>query len=458
MKPLINRLSCRWLGVGLSFAAALAVQAQTQVTFQVDMSSENAGTPSAVYISGSFNGWGYQSPSAALVNAGGSIWTNTFTVTDPPGTVESCKFQDNLTGWEPVANNRQFVLGSGTQVLPLTQWDVSNWPTPTNQVTFRIDLSAQVLLGNFTNGAPNNTITVSGDFEGWDNGQVLTNNPALSGNASNVYSGTFGVPGFPPAPVNYKFRMNGGWENPASTGGNNRSTTVTNNEVLPLVYYNDNSVYDLVTSNMTVTFSVVVTNGELEDTGYAFVKGVDTVWINGNFFDSNGNIVPVGSGGWWGWNTGLGGSAPAIAEMMEEGDSDTYTNSFVVPRGSSIFVTYKYSYDQYDDENGFQTNHVRLIRSYPPSYVFPTDAWSYSLPFSNTLATIVEPDFGNLAIGAPSAGQLPITWLGRPGVVLQNSSSLTAGVWNTNNGTDATMSTNWPNGGGAQFFRLLKKQ
>jgi hypothetical protein len=71
----------------------------------------------------------------------------------------------------------------------------------------------------------------------------------------------------------------------------------------------------------------------------------------------------------------------------------------------------------------------------------------------------VEPDFGYLAIGAQSAGKLPITWLGRPGVVLQNSATLT-GSWNVNGGTDGTQATNWSNAGGntAEFFRLMKKQ
>lgn len=453
MKLFIPSFPRRWLAVGFSFAAAVAVQAQTQVTFQIDMSSETAGTPSSVYISGSFNGWTYEAATNALVNAGGTIWTNTFLVTDPPGTVESCKFQDNLTGWEPLAANRQFVLGTGTQVLPLTEWNTSDWPTPTNQVTFQVDMSAQVLLGNFTNGNVNNTITVSGDFEGWDNGLPLTNNPTLSGDASNIYSGTFGVPGFPPAPVNYKFRMNGGWESPTSTSGGNRTASVTNNEVLPLVYYNDNSIYDLVTSPITVTFTLYMTNGTATDSGGTFTKGSDILYVSGDWLN------------WPSW--GLL-SLPQDQQMVEVGSSDYYTNSFVIPKGNSIYITYKYSVDGLDNENGTGTNHVRLIRTYGPTYTFPSDIWSWTVmqpgngnpyPLAGLAVTnIVEPDFGYLAIGAQSGGQFPITWLGRPGVVLQNNASLSSGNWNTNTGTDGTMSTNWPNTGSDQFFRLLKKQ
>ena len=458
MKPITHPdFFRRWLGLGLSFAAAVAVQAQTQVTFQIDMSTETATPVMAVYISGSFNGWGYQVPATALINVSGTIWSNTFTITDPPGTVENCKFQDNTTGWEPLSNNRQFILGTNTQpqVLPLTTWNANTtWPPgPTNQVTFQIDMSAQVLLGNFTNGDPNGSITVSGDFEGWNGGDVLTNNPTINGAGSNVYSGTFGVQGFPPASVNYKFRMNGGWESPVSTGGNNRTASVTNNQVLPLVYYNDNSIYDLVTTPITVNFTLYMTNGTATDSGGTFTKGSDILYV---------------SGAWLNWPSWGLLSLPPSQTMVEVGTSDYYTNSFVILKGTSVYMTYKYSVDGFDNENGTGTNHVRLIRSYGPTYSFPSDVWSWTVmqpgdgnPYTLdglAVTNLVEPDFGYLAIGSQAGGEFPITWLGRPGVVLQNNSSVNSGIWNTNNGTDGTQSTNWSNAGSAQFFRLLKKQ
>ncbi len=422
----------------------------------VDMTSVSPG-PTDVEISGSFNGWPGPGSGSQLVNVSGNIWSNTVTLSDAPGTVESCKFTYNPGGnWESI-NNRQFILGPTTQsqVLPLTSWNSNTtWPpAPTNQVTFQIDMSAQVLLGNFTNGDPNGSITVSGDFEGWDNGKVLTNNPTIVGKGSNVYSGTFGVQGFPPAPVNYKFRMNGGWESPVSTGGNNRTASVTNNQVLPLVYYNDNSIYDLVTSNVTVTFTLYMTNGTATDSGGTFTKGSDILYVNG---------------AWLNWPSWGLLALPASQQMTEVGSSDYYTNSFVIPKGTSVYMTYKYSVDGFDNENGTGTNHVRLIRSYGPTYSFPSDVWSWTVmqpgngdPYSVTgldVTNLVEPDFGYLAIGAEADGEFPITWLGRPGVVLQNGSSLSGGTWSTNNGTDGTESTNWPNAGSAQFFRLLKKQ
>jgi hypothetical protein len=119
-------------------------------------------------------------------------------------------------------------------------------------------MSAQVALGNFIPGDPvNGTIWVAGDSfaSTWNTGgyYVLTNNSNLSGNLSNVYSAVVPTLGFLPInPINYKFRMNGGWESVA-----NRTTVITNNpQVTPLVYYNNNSIYDLMTSPVTVSFSI----------------------------------------------------------------------------------------------------------------------------------------------------------------------------------------------------------
>ena len=432
--------------------AAVAAQAQTAVTFQIDMSTETT-TPTAVYISGSFNGWPYQSASTALINIGGTIWSNTFIVTDPPGTVESCKFQDDVSGWENVPANRQFVVATGgTQVLPLTIWDNSNWPTPTNEVTFQLDMNAQVLTGAFVPGQAGQTITVSGDFEGWDNGLPLTNNPTLPGSLSNIYTGTFPAVGYPGGlTINYKFRENGGWENPASTGGNNRQAAITNvNQVLPLVYYNDASVSDLVLSNIAVTFSVYMPDQTALANGGTFTKGVDTIAINGDWL------------GWWGWGVN---AEPASTVMTEAGTSDVYTNTFIIPKGNSLQLTYKYGVDGLDNENGFATNHSRYIRSYGPSYTFPQDTWSYIIcppgtPYPNpgiTSTNIVEPSFGYLTIGTPNSdGFLPINWLGRLAVVLQSQSSLTGGAWTDVPGTDSAQLKYTQNTGSNQFFRLKK--
>ncbi len=228
-----------------------------------------------------------------------------------------------------------------------------------------------------------------------------------------------------------------------------------------MVFYNNNGVSDLVQSDTAVTFTLHLPDGTPDKGGVPFVKGVDTVYVNGTFFAADGSLVRAGTGGWWTWNTGFGGSQSSANQLFQVGSSDDYTNTFVMAQGSSLYLTYKYSVDGFDDEHGTGTNHMRLIRSYGPTYTLPVDSWSWTLPNQSTIMTpgsngIVEVDFGYLSAGKPAAGKVPVTWLGRPGVVLQNSSSLTGG-WTDNEATDAAMSTNWPNAGSSQFFRLKKK-
>jgi len=470
MKPFIpHEFSRRWLGVGMTLMAA-AAYAGTTVTFQVDMTTVSSPTPpSYVSVSGSFNGWPSPPPgqtvsgtsdpvtnSLLVVQGTSKIWTNSFVITDPPGTVEQYKFQSDLSGWEGIAN-RTFTLGADgtTQVLPVVYWNDTPPNAPTNQVTFQVDMTPQVVTKTFVNGT--GILNVSGNFTGWGDGLPLTNNPAASGLASNIYSGTYPVVGYTPTTAQYKYRANGGWED-----GSDHFATITNStQVLPLAYYNNASLSDLMAEPTLVTFSLYITNGTPDKDGSPYVKGIDRLYINGNFFahDSSGTVVPAGTGGYWTWNVLAypANTGPASAELIESAIPDVYTNSFLLPAGSGYKIEYKYSQDGFDDENGFQTNHVRYVRTYPPAYVFPQDVWSFLVtpPYPNPL--VVEPSFGNLAIGSAVGGNLPITWLGRPAVVLQHSSTLSGGIWISEDATSGTQFTNWPNAGGNQFFRLFKK-
>jgi hypothetical protein len=73
-----------------------------------------------------------------------------------------------------------------------------------------------------------------------------------------------------------------------------------------------------------------------------------------------------------------------------------------------------------------------------------------------------------LTVGALSGGNVPVTWLGRPGAHLQVTSDLVSGSWQDLIATDGTnwtvgysstngfvSQTNWPASGKA-FFRLVK--
>ena len=434
-------------------------------------------------VAGSFNSWG---TAANMTPMGNGVYSVTLADTSGPGTSDY-KFQSPQNSWSDInfANpdfgngdgNGSYVTTSNPQSVPVVL-DLPNGrfyalapiPPPFNNVTFQLDMSEQVAFGNFVNTSPTTLLPVNsvavGGFNGdWGTDQVLTNytilypddpNPGLK---TNLYIGTFATQGYLPITFNWKFRVNnldGGYEQPVSTGGGNRTTTLTQqNTILPVTSYDDLGLGDLVLAPTTVTFSLYMPDGTADDGNptYYFAKGSDQLFVNG---------------AWVGWNNDTWGLnlLPTTQELFEVGDSDVYTNSFVIPRGNSIYMTYKYSIDGFDDENGMNTNHIREIRSYGPNYSFPQDVWSWSIANQSTIlqpglptstTNIVEIDFGNLAIGAPVGGTFPITWIGRPDVLLQNSSDLTSGSWNTVDGTDATQANNWPNSGSAQFFRLIKQ-
>ena len=413
--------------------AATAAQAQNPVTFSVDMTSQ----PSAVdvYVRGSFNGYNLANK---LTNNGSGTYTGTVDIAGSPGDVQALKFYyDPGANWENDPN-RQFVLTGGPQVLPLTAWN-QQYPAPTNNVTFQVDMSAQILLGRFTN-APDGYVRVAGAFNGWSASIDFTNNPAASGSASNIYRQTLQVTGFPGGnPGDYKFRAPIGdtWE----SINNRPSFTLTGgDQVLPLVFYNNASACDLLATATPVTFTLSMTNGTVDKDGIAFNKAADKVYINGDFL------------GWWGWNTGFGGSEGPAYEMTNNPvGSDLYQQTLLVPKGQSLAITYKYSINGFDDEAVMQTNHVRYIRNLSGAFSMPQDNF-----LTNSAAVRVEPSFGDLKVGSKSGGNIPITWLGRQCVVLQTRTNLTSGSWQDLPATEATGATNLPVTSSAQFFRLKK--
>ena len=427
-------------------------------------------------IAGDFNSW--TGTASLLAAIGNGVYSNNIVVATAGSF--GYKFQSPAGNWSDINfANPDFGNGNGNgsylttvanQTLPVVL-DLPDGrfyvgapiPPPTNYVTFQLDMSEEVALGNFFNNESTNSVAVGGFNGDWGTDQQLTNytvlNPGDSnpGLKTNLYIGTFATQGYLPITFQWKFRVNnldGSYEQPVSTSGGNRSTTITQQStVLPVTSYDDLGLGDLTLNNITINFSVLVTNGAPDDATptYHFIKGTDQVYI---------------SGSWLGWPKWGYQALPPNQQMMEVGTSDVYTNSFVIPRGTSIYMTYKYSFNGVDDENGGNTNHIREVRSYGPTYNFPQDVWSWTVlqpgngnpyPLAGLAVTnIIEPDFGYLTIGGPSGGNLPITWLGRPAVLLQQAPTVN-GAWTTLSGTDGTQSTNWPDVGTAQFFRLMKQ-
>ena len=143
--------------------------------------------------------------------------------------------------------------------------------------------------------------------------------------------------------------LDGGYESPASTSGQNRTTTLTSqNTTLPVIFYDDLSYYDLVLSPITVTFTLYMTNGTPDDTGHAYDDTSDLIYISGSWL------------GWPTWGTDSD-VFPASQQMFEVGLSDYYTNSFVIPTGNSIYLDYKYSLNSIDLSTTFGAEVVDVL-------------------------------------------------------------------------------------------------
>jgi hypothetical protein len=292
-----------------------------------------------------------------------------------------------------------------------------------------VDMSVQILTGHFDPAA--DTVQARGSFQSptsWTGGFTLTNSP---GN-TNLYTGTYLDSSAPGTAEEFKYVIVkagddvNSWNN--GEGRSNRGFTLASSaQTIPAAYFNDVDVHDILTADTWVTFSVNMTNAVGFGDGITFAPP-HGVWVNGDF-------IP-----WYSWN-----SAPGNYQMTNSGAGDMiYSLTLLIPKGNSLALTYKYGIDSADDEAGFAQNHVRYIRA----------TGAYTMPLDRFGAQLVEPAVGSLAVGAKSAGHVPVTWNGRPGVHLQTSSNLT--TWQDLPATDGLSSTNYPVGAGATFFRLVK--
>ncbi|MDB6110399.1 MAG: hypothetical protein JWR69_2149 [Pedosphaera sp.] len=426
------------------------VPTTNMVTFQVDMAAQIFlgkfdTAVDTIEARGSFQNWSAGFPLTNSPTAT-NIYKGVYPITDAAGSIENYKFVvdggNGPLGWENPAstggNNRTFtLLNTNAQTLPLVLFNDQPIPSFTNMVTFQVDMTVGVLQGKFVVGT--DILEVRGSFQLWNSGFVLTNDPS-AGN-TNLFTGVYAVTDGAGTVEQYKFVVDGGngplgWESPASTGGNNRTFTLanTNHQTLPAVYFNDTALNDILTADTVVTFSVNMANAVGTD-AHAFDTNVDSVYLNGV-----NNGVP---GSFWGW--GLFPPVPAMTNNPP--GSSIYSTEVLVPAGSPLSVSYKYGINGADNEAGFAQNHLRYIRA----------TGTYSMPLDTFGTQYAEPAFGNLAIGAKTAGHVPITWLGRAGVHLQTTTSLGAGhVWQDLASTDGLNSTNYPVGAGNVFFRLVK--
>jgi hypothetical protein len=416
------------------------------VTFQVNMAYQITNPAPTfdplndkVEVRGDFyNDW---NSGFLLVQVGNTTaYTNTFDITSAtPGSLVQYKFHTygNDDDWESLPGdiytngygNRAFILASSAQTLPPAYFN-DQWGG-TVSLTLRVDMTPQILVGNFIPGS--DTIEARGSWDGWSSGVTLTNNPTSA--TSNIYSQTLAIGSPAPGGLGaYKFHHYGYSPDTWESIDNRIFLATSPATVLPPAYFNNQETSDLLPADTYVTFSVNMTNAMGIDY-YQFVPGQDPVYINGDFL------------GWWTW-----GNPPPQYQLSQVGDSEVYTITLLIPEGNPVALTYKYSIGEYgyyfyaaDNEAGFQMNHVRYIRT-TGSYVLPLDTFGVQLG---------EPVVGALNINPSTPGHVNVTWNGRPGMHLQTSTNL-SGPWKDMPATEAQSSTNYPVGPGNTFFRLVK--
>jgi len=223
-------------------------------------------------------------------------------------------------------------------------------------------------------------------------------------------------------------------------------------QTLPVVFWNDEDPNNVLLVPTTVTFTVNMTNA-VDVFGNPFDPANDLVMVDGTFVTPNWPVMDHAA------DPVINSDYPSHVLQNNPPGSSFYTDTFTVPPGTSLEIFYKYGIyhnssalnTNVDNEAGFGDNHERYIRALG-TYNFPVDI--FGIQRTNPAAA-TEPSFGNLAIGQPAAGQLPITWLGRPGVYLQSTTNLVTGVWVNVNATDGTNSDSWPQTAGSEFFRLV---
>jgi hypothetical protein len=456
------------------------------VTFQVDMAEQiylgNFDTNNGAYVEvhGSFNGWGggdvlTNDPTIMTTNATGTVSSNvyvgTFAIDGSTNGTEEYKYviqpgnqyenPSALDGDRDNNNNRFLVINS--QTLPVVSF--SDRPLVfnkvTNNVTFEIDMTTQIEVGNFSTN--NNTIEIHGDFNNWGSGQTMTNDPA-SGNP-DIYSTVITYVDTGGAERYFKYVIQPGsqWENvsaPNNVGGNRylfleqTSGSFTNGPV----YYSDeppSALIDFVTAtNCMVTFTVNMTNGTGCGPGGCATfdnstNSSDLIYINGLNNGVNNSF--------WTWGS-LGDSA---YQMTQIPNTLLFTITVPVDEGQSDLLIYKYSINGLDDEAPSGDNHERWIRSLP-DYTMPVDTYA-----SQGTANQVEVGFGDLTVSNAGNNQIELSWLGRRGVHLQTTTNLSSGQWTDQYLTDGTnlivapggmASTNYTVGPGSLFYRLVGPQ
>jgi hypothetical protein len=434
------------------------------VTFQVNMAQAiNTGAfdplNSIAHARGGFNGWAAtdvltNDPSIHTTNQFGlvssNVYVKTIDITGSPGQTIDYKFHidngvpldnwENLTsGGDPNDNNNRFLnlANAATQALPIFYFNNNAYaPKATNDVTFQVDMTAQVRGGNFDPAT--GSVYLRGDMTSWATSQVtLTNDPAAPN--TNLYKGTVTMIDGIGATHQFKYAStvtaNGGWEIVAGNPGLNRTLQIVSGltQTLAPVFFSDTTLGNVLTTDTTITVRVDMT-GAVGTDAHVFDPINDSVYVGGFFLDNLGR-----------WIAPFSANDLPIQMTNNPVGSSIWSVEIPLTRGAPLPLTYKFGINGSNNEpNG---NHVRYVAGTTGSFTLPLDKFGVA---------VTENATPNLTIAKSTAGHVALTWQGRPGVYLQTKASLGSGSWVNHPETDGLSSYDATTSDSAQYFRLVK--
>ena len=412
-------------GLALMVASATTGRA-AQVTFEVNMSAQVAlGTfdPAAdlVTVAGDpINGWSTSASPLAPSASDANIWTGTFDVSGTAGNTGQYKFvmlTASGTTWESTVGpgggtgNRTFTLSDSDQTLPVVFFNnVSSGTSVSADVTFQVNMSVQIALGNFDPAA--GTVYVAGEFNGWNStGFEL----ARSGSNPNLWVGTLKLTGAANSSVDYKFVMNGStWEgNVGLNGAQNRALTLKSTaQTLPVVFFNNVAT---LPSNIPITFQV--------NLGVQIAQGT---------FDPAGTVSVAGDV--------LNKWDPAASMLTQSTkDPNLWTGTFDVSSSDGAVMLFKYVL------NGSTWESIDN-RTYT---VASTNAQTLPLLFFNNVDNL-----GRVTAGPVSGGELTLSWTAGPLIRLQTATDV-GGPWQNVPDSQGQSSVKVAIAPGRAFFKLV---
>lgn len=414
-----------WAGL---FLGSIISASAVDVTFRVNMSAQIAlasfdPANDQLFVAGDpINGWSTAASQLLRSANDTNIWEGTFDVPGAAGSTVQYKYvKIPLAGgtvWEGnvgtggATGNRVFTLAASPQTLPVAYFNnVTNSTVFVASLTFRVNMSVQIALGNFDPAS--GTVSVAGDaVNNWSpTASPLTN----SVTDTNLWVGTFKITNAAGSTVSYKYVLNNGgtWEGNVGMGGAQNRSVVLSNQVLPVVYFNNlTNIPTSVPLNFQVNLAAQIARGNFDPAAgtVAFASDVLNMW-----------------------------SPTASVLTNSVTDPNVWTGTFTVNTAAGSTILYKYVLNGGTWEGG--DNRTYTLTS--------TNQQSLPLVFFNNVA-----DLGPLSISPVSGGQITISWTAGPQIRLQRATGLN-GPWQDVPNTGGQSSASVNVGAGQGFFRSV---